>query len=483
MKTNKKGFSAVIIIFIVAIVLALGASMYYFTRRSNPANQPPLSAGPVISLMLSSGPVGTQVTITGSGFLASHHDYYQVEFGSVLVNATFIDDNHMTFIVPTSSPVFGPKCGDVNCPGLVPPGNYNVWITGGPMQENSNSQTFTVTSTVATSGLVNYLAIKEWGIEFEKPAGIDDLQYTIFGNTTNTIAFTTQSLVSGYIYWRQRLYRRSQDPIGTLTRIGNFDTYAQSQRYVSTSLEIGNYYYFFTTAQATCSANQQVQALETQQMSALKSKISQTLTNGTSPPFPSANVFSQPVIATSMENPGKYTYAFNPIPTSTGNTAMQLTYVSQGTNFVVPDDIALQLGFGYNNADERIDVEGIVQDPADSNIVFVSSMDFNPENYNATSTNTIYTYNLETGQLTQIYKEQPNQYRSLNFEGLQGSKLVIWFGAPGYDKPCVNWTVAPVYLELADTRAGLRTFVPTQNDIAMANAEVQQCMNVINQSR
>jgi hypothetical protein len=480
MRTDKKGFSAIVVILIVVVVLALGAGAYYLTHKSRPANQPPLSAGPIISsLMPSSGIGGTQVTITGSGFLASY-DYYQsgiqthdfgttaVEFGPVVVNATFIDGNHMTFIVPTSSRIFGRKCGDVNCPGPVPSGNYSVWVVGGPIEKDSNSQTFTVTSAVAISGSVTSSTSTHPTISAAFPTSVT--VGSVVNLTGTNFGASNAVLLNGFVA------ARDITSSGTLLSfvvpklllpscvLPPGCPFLSIPMFLEQAVTPGTYSVSIVTNATTSNG------------------VSLMVTTSTPPTFPGANIFSQPVIATSMENPGKYTYAFNPIPTSTGNTAMQLIFTSpQETKFIIPDNIALRLGFGYNNANERIDVEGLMQDPADSNVVFVSSMSFDPsENYNATSTNVIYAYNLKTEQLAQIYEEQPDQYRDLNFEGLQGSKLVIWFGAPGYDKPCTNWTDSPEYLELADTGTGLRTFTPTPDEITASNAEVQQCMNAIN---
>ncbi|MFH0972943.1 MAG: hypothetical protein V1768_03085 [Patescibacteria group bacterium] len=130
---------------------------------------------------------------------------------------------------------------------------------------------------ISTNQNKNYLAIKEWGVQFEKPTGLNDLQYVIFDNTGNIVAFTTQQLVNLDKSTGGKYCTADQDPIGTLSRVQNFDIYTQNGRDIPTNVQIGSYYYFFTGPQATCSDNKQVQALESIQISTLQTIILKSL--------------------------------------------------------------------------------------------------------------------------------------------------------------------------------------------------------------
>jgi hypothetical protein len=121
------------------------------------------------------------------------------------------------------------------------------------------------------------LVIKEWGVQFEKPANMDDLQYEISKNDRDTVFFITQKLINLDKSTGGKYCTVSQGPIGALSRVQNFDSYKQDGRYIPTSIQIGNYFYFFTGPQATCSDNKQVQTLESEQISSLTNAISNSL--------------------------------------------------------------------------------------------------------------------------------------------------------------------------------------------------------------
>lgn len=112
-----------------------------------------LPLGPVIdSLQPSSGPVGTVVTITGSGFTPTGNTIHFAEGGMSGVNSSN-GGTTLTFEVPywiSSCQFKSPALGFCNPPArLVTPGDYTVYVVDGNGQ--SNSMTFTVTSSSTLS--------------------------------------------------------------------------------------------------------------------------------------------------------------------------------------------------------------------------------------------------------------------------------------------------------------------------------------------
>ncbi len=123
----------------------------------------------------------------------------------------------------------------------------------------------------------NYLVIKEWGVEFEKPSGMSDLEYGAFGITDNTMTFITPQLMQLDQTTGGKYCVADQAPIGVLSRVENFDSFKDSGHFIPENVKIGAYYYFFTPPQATCSDNKQVQGLTSQQLTALSATVLKTL--------------------------------------------------------------------------------------------------------------------------------------------------------------------------------------------------------------
>ena len=100
----------------------------------------------ISSLQPTSGPIGTTVTITGSGFTSTGNT---VNFGNGVIqkNVSSFDGKTVTFTIPSYiSPYCPPQmfCSAVVYP--VNPGSYNVSVTNG--NGTSNSLSFIVTSNV-----------------------------------------------------------------------------------------------------------------------------------------------------------------------------------------------------------------------------------------------------------------------------------------------------------------------------------------------
>jgi len=105
----------------------------------------PSPAGPltVSALAPASGPIGTEVVITGSNFSTARN---HVKFGvGYITNLASPDGTTVRFVVPQTLNVCPPDSTDP-CPTIVPrvlSGSYPVAVMAGG--ETSNSLTFTVT--------------------------------------------------------------------------------------------------------------------------------------------------------------------------------------------------------------------------------------------------------------------------------------------------------------------------------------------------
>ncbi|TSC61407.1 MAG: S-layer protein, partial [Parcubacteria group bacterium Greene0416_14] len=102
----------------------------------------PVNPAPAISsISPSSGPVGTTVTLTGTGFTPSFNN---INFGSVtalITNLSSADGKTLTFTIPNSLC----RTGEICTLQTIPPGTYNVSVTN--VNGTSNAVQFTVTST------------------------------------------------------------------------------------------------------------------------------------------------------------------------------------------------------------------------------------------------------------------------------------------------------------------------------------------------
>jgi hypothetical protein len=147
--------------------------------------------------------------------------------------------------------------------------------------QNPVAQSTTPTPATPTASPVqtsNLLVIKEWGVEFQKPTGMSDLEYVIDaspGSNGNTADFITQQLVDLDKSTGGKYCVAGQAPIGVLSRVQNFNANQQDGHYIPTNVKMGDWYYFFTPPQASCSDNKQVQALETKEI--LGGAVLQTL--------------------------------------------------------------------------------------------------------------------------------------------------------------------------------------------------------------
>jgi len=161
-----KGLAPIVIVVILAGVLVVGAVFYYvanlarpqndateigYTQTSSTASIPPSTppAVPVTmtlsSLDPSSGPVGTKVTIVGSGFSSEGNVIHFASGGNPSVSS--IDGTHLTFQVPrTAGPCDfrGNLC--MAADQLIKPGSYSVYVSNS--NGRSNALVFKVTASL-----------------------------------------------------------------------------------------------------------------------------------------------------------------------------------------------------------------------------------------------------------------------------------------------------------------------------------------------
>jgi hypothetical protein len=143
-----------------------------------------------------------------------------------------------------------------------------------PQQQVAQNPTPTPTPTQQAS---NSLIIKEWGVEFTKPQGLADLQYTINPkgySQNNTVAgFTTQKLVD---LDKSSGGQCSDYLIGSLSRFTDKELNAMKAPNgpgVGAYVKVGGYYYTFSMPQEACSYNKQYSQLEIQQTNILSPVI------------------------------------------------------------------------------------------------------------------------------------------------------------------------------------------------------------------
>lgn len=111
---------------------------------SGSAAQPSASVPPTVSnIMPATGPVGTEVTIVGSGFPGRDNT---VRFGTGYIrNIESADGTTLRFAIPDGLDLCAPESAGP-CPGAYPqvtPGDYAVGVLAAG--ETSNTLTFTVT--------------------------------------------------------------------------------------------------------------------------------------------------------------------------------------------------------------------------------------------------------------------------------------------------------------------------------------------------
>lgn len=152
-----------------------------------------------------------------------------------------------------------------------------VYVTFVKKSEPAVVQQTTTPTQTSVSQDKNYLTIKEWGVQFEKPANMNDLQYIVINNT-DAVAFTTKQLIDLDTSTGGKYCTAEEDSIGRLSRVQNFDSFIQDGRNIpSDNVRVDNYFYFFSGPQSVCSTNAQVGTLQSKQARALDAIILKSL--------------------------------------------------------------------------------------------------------------------------------------------------------------------------------------------------------------
>ena len=101
------------------------------------------------------------------------------------------------------------------------------------------------------------------------------------------------------------------------------------------------------------------------------------------------------------------------------------------------------------------------------------------------TTNKIYSYNKETGELNELYSESQDYQtagRNIRILAIQGTKLILWVepvdNSPG---PCASIWCSPgaggyQYLELSDIQNGLQKYEVPEYKQANCEADFEECM-------
>ncbi|MDZ4243933.1 MAG: IPT/TIG domain-containing protein [Candidatus Doudnabacteria bacterium] len=159
----KKAF----VISVCAVILGLPALAQEEIEINATTPDSSRNASPVISdLSPTSGPVGTQITIIGSGFASAAKQLLNFGNLGMGIHAQFVDVNHLRFTVPAEIDT-GLLCPSPPCQTSVPvtPGVYNVAVVYS--NGRSNSKVFTVTQPIREGLDANREQIHERGEEFK----------------------------------------------------------------------------------------------------------------------------------------------------------------------------------------------------------------------------------------------------------------------------------------------------------------------------
>ncbi|MFA4980685.1 MAG: hypothetical protein WC589_24460 [Sphingobacterium sp.] len=116
--------------------------------------------------------------------------------------------------------------------------------------------------------------------------------------------------------------------------------------------------------------------------------------------------------------------------------------------------------------------------PSNNNVVFVSTSGGTTGEWpNMKSTNKIYSYNIQTGELTKLYEELEN--RLLRTMGIEGTKLIVMYdGIDNSPGPCfsiwADWDKFG-YLDTTNSGSGLRSYTVPSYQVEKGKAEQKKC--------
>jgi hypothetical protein len=126
-----------------------------------------------------------------------------------------------------------------------------------------------------------------WGVQFQIPSGLSDLQYANIDITPDVLPFSTQSLINLDQSTGGSYCAASQAPLGAISRSSSSVTGPATLIGV-----IDHYYYYYGGPQATCSNNTQVQSLQSTQKTELANAITSLVALTSSTPSTTAPTIS-----------------------------------------------------------------------------------------------------------------------------------------------------------------------------------------------
>ncbi len=221
-----------------------------------------------------------------------------------------------------------------------------------------------------------------------------------------------------------------------------------------------------------------------------------TQTPTPTPAEQSSNLLTTPLAGgTLIINGYKYEFAYKQGPV--GNVLNDhLVFVSaSGDKTVVPDNVWFQIyaGSAFEKTGKR-DGQNLTSfdmpvHPVDNDVIFLSTSESLNEGYSRIK-NRIYSYNLKTSELKEIYSEVAennspmgsHSARIFRTVGIDGSKVIVLYDDPDNSPgPCTriwyHYKDRMGYLELADVQGGLKTYSVPVYKVEEDRVDADQCLN------
>ncbi|MFA5954454.1 MAG: hypothetical protein WC817_02895 [Patescibacteria group bacterium] len=209
----------------------------------------------------------------------------------------------------------------------------------------------------------------------------------------------------------------------------------------------------------------------------------------------SSNLLTAPLAGGEVNTSG-YRYEFAHKQDPPGNTLNDhLVFVSpSGEKTVVPDSIWFQIYAA--TAFDKTEKQGgqnltsfyMPVHPTNKDIIFLSTEEPLVETFSRI-TNRIYSYNLKTSELKEVYSEtvennspmNPHSARILRTVGTDGSKVLVLYddyeNSPG---PCTkiwyHYKDRVAYLELADVQGGLKSYTVPSYKVEEGRVDSDKCL-------
>jgi len=210
----------------------------------------------------------------------------------------------------------------------------------------------------------------------------------------------------------------------------------------------------------------------------------------------SSNLLTMPLAGGKVITDG-YNYEFAYRQEPAGNvTNDHLVFVSPtGEKTVIPDSIWFQIyaGSAFGKTGKRggqnLTSFDMPIHPSDKNIIFLSTDEPLNETYSRIA-NRIYSYNLQTSELKEIYYEiaENNSPMGGNFArifrtvGIDGSKIIVLYddtnNSPGLcTRIWYHYKDRMGYFELADVQSGLKAYIVPTYKADEDRIDADKCLN------